>query len=175
MGDSKAVQSSGMRWDFTTLSNALCISLEALCCRLIFLKQAAKWESQGTGRESGICGYLSRINPPGSGSLSRRVRPVRGFISCAQQGGICSYGILSLYHCCGLDGHWDWAAFASGIFHSGQHLLCPAPKIYTPFKPMSQGSGRPKTAELRKLKATKISNQPLIFRLLLPTCSFMRP
>lgn len=96
MGDSKAVQSSGMRWDFTTLSTALCISLEALCCRVIFLKQAAKWESQGTGCESGICGYLSRIKPPGSGSLSGRVTPVRGFISCAQEGGICSYWIVSL-------------------------------------------------------------------------------
>lgn len=50
MGDSKAVQSSGMRLDFTTLSSALCISLEALCCRVIFLKQADKWVSQGTGR-----------------------------------------------------------------------------------------------------------------------------
>lgn len=34
----------------TTLSNALCISLEALCCRVIGLKQAAKWVSERTGR-----------------------------------------------------------------------------------------------------------------------------
>lgn len=42
-------QSSGMHLGFTTLSNALCTSLEALCCPVIFPKQAAKRVSQGTG------------------------------------------------------------------------------------------------------------------------------
>lgn len=39
-----------MCFDFTTLSNTLCISLEALCCREMFLKQIAKWVSQSAGR-----------------------------------------------------------------------------------------------------------------------------
>lgn len=45
-------QSSGMRRDFTALSNAPWVSLEALCCPVIFLKKAAKWVSQRTG---GLC------------------------------------------------------------------------------------------------------------------------